>query len=196
MVSGRKIGTYTMTASPFVVGRDPASGVHIDNVGVSRRHCQFTYENGQYFVEDLGSSNGTFYRGVKIRKTPVSHGEEVNIGKYVLVFEDTGLDLLPGALGLGAGAARPGQAHAAAPMTFMMDGDMVRQQIAKAAEGAEERVEARKAAEAGSFDPDVTVEMKEAKGAGAYIGLAIRIIGLAVLGTGLLLGFLYALGVF
>jgi len=38
-----KIGEFPMKKSPFVVGREAKGGVLIENVGVSRKHCQFTY---------------------------------------------------------------------------------------------------------------------------------------------------------
>ncbi len=96
MLAGQKVGTYPLKASPWIVGRHASCHVHIDNAGISRRHCQFTYENGVYHVQDLMSANGTFIQDERVRKAPVENGTEINIGKYVLVFEDTGLEFAPG----------------------------------------------------------------------------------------------------
>ncbi len=200
MSAGTQVAKHTVNSSPFVVGRDPKNGVALENVGVSRRHCQFTCENGRFFVEDLGSSNGTFIQGKRIRKAEVSNGDEVNVGKFTLLFEDTGLDFLP-VHGRAAGA-RPGASAApaggAAPvdMTFQMDTAEVQAQMAVAGSGAAERAEAKRAADSASaYDPARLAEMKEKKGAGHYLGYVLRVGGLVVIGTGLLFGLLYALGI-
>ena len=67
MLGDKKIGSYVMKKSPFVCGREPTNGIPIQNVGVSRRHCQFIYDGEKFYVEDLGSSNGTHSRATVSR---------------------------------------------------------------------------------------------------------------------------------
>ena len=51
---------------------------------VSRRHCQFTLENGELFVEDLKSANGTYVNNQKIfQKTKLAKGNEIGLGGAV-----------------------------------------------------------------------------------------------------------------
>lgn len=51
---------------------------------VSRRHCSFTLEDGELFVEDLNSANGTYINNQKIsRKTKLSKGDGVGLGGVV-----------------------------------------------------------------------------------------------------------------
>ena len=57
---------------------------------VSRRHARITYREGQYFLEDLGSTNGTFVnRGKRVqpgRLQPLQDGDEIIVGKTFLRF--------------------------------------------------------------------------------------------------------------
>ncbi len=55
--------------------------------GVSRRHCKISYDEGKYFVEDLGSANGTFLNGERL--TPylphiLEDGDELQLGRVRL----------------------------------------------------------------------------------------------------------------
>ena len=51
---------------------------------VSRRHCKFMPENGELFVEDLNSSNGTYVNNQKIfQKTKLAKGDEIGLGGAV-----------------------------------------------------------------------------------------------------------------
>lgn len=57
---------------------------------VSRRHARITIQSGQFFIEDLGSTNGTFVnRGQRLlpgNRHPLNHGDEVIVGKTFLKF--------------------------------------------------------------------------------------------------------------
>lgn len=68
-------------ADELVVGRDPLSGIWIDDPGVSRRHARLVRrEDGGHAIADLGSLNGTFVNGVRVRSAPLSNGDRVQIG--------------------------------------------------------------------------------------------------------------------
>lgn len=175
-----------MNSSPWVVGRHESCNIRIDNVGVSRRHCQFTCENGNYFVEDLGSSNGTFVKGQKITKVPIENGTEVVIGKYALIFEDLGVDLMPVGGGASGCKAAPAGAPAEVLKTFQMDPATLKQQIAKASAGAA-AVSAgvvKKAADlAKAFDPDAPLEIKGTEDHGSLLSKVIKLGALIVAAT-------------
>jgi predicted component of type VI protein secretion system len=192
-LAGKKVGTYEMKTSPFVVGREKTCGLCIENVGVSRRHCQFVYENGAYTVEDVGSSNGTFHKGTKISQPlRIADGDEVNIGKYVLLFEDKGMELLPQATGEDATAGAP--AGDEMNRTFQMDPQMLRQQVAKAGAAAAPAAQAQRATDvAKAFDPDAPLVIKGKEGSSSVLGTAIKLLGLAVIVAGVLIGILFAL---
>jgi pSer/pThr/pTyr-binding forkhead associated (FHA) protein len=57
--------------------------------GVSRRHARFVLENDSWFLEDLGSTNGTYLNGGRIapnQKMPVKKGDKVRFGQIELEF--------------------------------------------------------------------------------------------------------------
>jgi FHA domain/zinc-ribbon domain len=67
-------------------GRHPDSDIFLDDVTVSRRHAEFTRTEGGFTVADVGSLNGTYLNRERIEKAPVGSGDEVQIGKFRLLF--------------------------------------------------------------------------------------------------------------
>jgi pSer/pThr/pTyr-binding forkhead associated (FHA) protein len=67
-------------------GRHPESDIFLDDVTVSRRHAEFRREGGRFTVRDVGSLNGTYLNRERIDSTELSGGDEVQIGKFRLVF--------------------------------------------------------------------------------------------------------------
>src|SRR5579885_2880098 len=66
---------------PFVVGRRSDCDLALPLAFVSRRHCQFTRQDSQVFVQDLESYNGTFVNGRRATTPlPVHDGDEINLG--------------------------------------------------------------------------------------------------------------------
>jgi pSer/pThr/pTyr-binding forkhead associated (FHA) protein len=67
-------------------GRHPESDIFLDDVTVSRRHAEF-YRNGERFtVRDVGSLNGTYVNRERIEESGLNAGDEVQVGKFRLVF--------------------------------------------------------------------------------------------------------------
>ncbi len=68
-------------------GRHPESDIFLDDVTVSRRHAEFRRtEPGRFLVRDVGSLNGTYLNRERIDESPLAGGDEVQIGKFRLVF--------------------------------------------------------------------------------------------------------------
>jgi hypothetical protein len=67
-------------------GRHPDSDIFLDDVTVSRRHAEFRREGDGYTVHDVGSLNGTYVNRERIEAAPLSGGDEVQIGKFRLVY--------------------------------------------------------------------------------------------------------------
>lgn len=68
-------------------GRHPQSDIFLDDVTVSRRHVEFRRgADGGFTVSDVGSLNGTYVNRERIDAVVLSNGDEVQIGKYRLVF--------------------------------------------------------------------------------------------------------------
>ncbi|MGW0835607.1 FHA domain-containing protein [Streptomyces prunicolor] len=68
-------------------GRHPQSDIFLDDVTVSRRHVEFRRApDGSFTVADVGSLNGTYVNRERIDSVSLANGDEVQIGKYRLVF--------------------------------------------------------------------------------------------------------------
>jgi pSer/pThr/pTyr-binding forkhead associated (FHA) protein len=67
-------------------GRHPDSEIFLDDVTVSRRHAEFRRTPEGYLVADVGSLNGTYVNRDRIDEVVLQGGDEVQIGKYRLVY--------------------------------------------------------------------------------------------------------------
>ena len=67
-------------------GRHPESELFLDDITVSRRHAEFVRQGGTVVVRDVGSLNGTYVNRERIDETPLANGDEVQIGKFKLVY--------------------------------------------------------------------------------------------------------------
>jgi serine phosphatase RsbU (regulator of sigma subunit) len=83
-VKGPNVGQrYELGAGGALIGRQSDAAVYLDSLSVSRQHARVFSEQGAAFIEDLGSSNGTYVNGVRIAiRTPLTEGDEVRIGPY------------------------------------------------------------------------------------------------------------------
>lgn len=70
----------------FIIGRSRTCDLVIPSSKVSRQHSNVCKENGEYYIEDLGSANGVWKDGVKIQKEKISDGDEFMISEEVLRF--------------------------------------------------------------------------------------------------------------
>jgi pSer/pThr/pTyr-binding forkhead associated (FHA) protein len=78
---------FLLDTDMVTVGRHPDSDIFLDDISVSRRHATFTRTDGLYVVSDLGSLNGSYVNRDRIDTDVVlSGGDEVQIGKYRLIF--------------------------------------------------------------------------------------------------------------
>jgi pSer/pThr/pTyr-binding forkhead associated (FHA) protein len=63
------------------LGRAQAADFIVDAALVSRVHCRFTLDKAGLDVEDLGSTNGTFVNGHRIKRAPLLQGDKIKIGR-------------------------------------------------------------------------------------------------------------------
>jgi len=71
-------------------GRHPDSDIFLDDITVSRRHAEIVRTGDGYSVRDAGSLNGTYLNRERIDDAPLSNGDELQIGKFRLVFFSAG----------------------------------------------------------------------------------------------------------
>jgi pSer/pThr/pTyr-binding forkhead associated (FHA) protein len=79
---------YLITRDGATIGRSEESNVFLDDVTVSRSHAAITYDDlkSQFVLSDRSSLNGTYVNGSISEKANLSHGDEVQIGKFHLLF--------------------------------------------------------------------------------------------------------------
>src|SRR5262249_23335074 len=76
---------YPLDAVATIIGRQPDAGVYLESLAVSRQHARVVHERGIYFVEDVGSSNGTYVNGHRIAsRVQLTDSDTLQIGPYEL----------------------------------------------------------------------------------------------------------------
>jgi pSer/pThr/pTyr-binding forkhead associated (FHA) protein len=78
---------FVLDADVVRAGRHPDSDIFLDDITVSRRHAEILHPpDGGYRVRDVGSLNGTYLNRERIEDSGLEHGDELQIGKFKLVF--------------------------------------------------------------------------------------------------------------
>ena len=77
---------FLLDADLTTAGRHPDSDIFLDDITVSRRHAEFVREGQGFAMRDVGSLNGTYLNRERIDHAVLAGGDEVQIGKYRLVF--------------------------------------------------------------------------------------------------------------
>ena len=87
VLQGPKAGSrYALDSALITAGRHPDSDIFLDDVTVSRRHVELRREADQYVVRDVGSLNGTYVNRERIDEVVLRDGDELQVGKFKLVF--------------------------------------------------------------------------------------------------------------
>ena len=79
-------GRYLLDTEAVTAGRHADSDIFLDDITVSRRHAEFVRTPAGYVVRDVGSLNGTYLNRERIEESELTNGDEVQIGKFKLVF--------------------------------------------------------------------------------------------------------------
>jgi serine phosphatase RsbU (regulator of sigma subunit) len=88
LLQGGEAIPYGLDSDVTVLGRSPDCHIHLDSNMVSRRHAQVTREGRVFFLEDLGSGNGTYLNGKRIAgRTPLKADDRLKLGPILLRFE-------------------------------------------------------------------------------------------------------------
>ncbi len=90
---GNVLKEIELDKQQLVIGRDEQNGIYLEDPSVSRRHALLSCALDEYFIEDLGSTNGTMLNDRPVTKHILKSGDQLRIGEYVLSFErvDSGL---------------------------------------------------------------------------------------------------------
>ncbi|MGF1663543.1 MAG: FHA domain-containing protein [Kineosporiaceae bacterium] len=84
---------FLLDADRTTAGRAADSDIFLDDVTVSRRHAEFSRVGHGFRVVDIGSLNGTYVNRRRIESAVLRSGDEVQIGKYRLVYYPSRHDL-------------------------------------------------------------------------------------------------------
>jgi pSer/pThr/pTyr-binding forkhead associated (FHA) protein len=77
---------YRIVDDEIRIGRHPDAHVLLDDVTVSRRHALLTTVDGRVILADQASLNGTYVAGERVESHVLTDGDEVQIGRFHLVF--------------------------------------------------------------------------------------------------------------
>ncbi|MGI9016781.1 MAG: FHA domain-containing protein [Euzebya sp.] len=84
-VRGPNVGArFLLDKDVVTVGRHPESDIFLDDITVSRRHAEFRRTEDTFLVADAGSLNGTYVNGTRSEKQTLTHGDDVQVGKFRL----------------------------------------------------------------------------------------------------------------
>ena len=87
--SESEIGTHVMLDRAVTIGRDPKTELPLQDEGISRRHCRIAFdkEKAPFFIEDLGSTNGTLLNGKRLQAAKkLEAGDRIYLGACVVKF--------------------------------------------------------------------------------------------------------------
>ena len=83
---GRTGETFGVDGERMTIGRRPDSDIFLDDVTVSRDHALLVKRGHEWFIDDLGSLNGTYVNRGRIESHRLTDGDELQIGKYKLAY--------------------------------------------------------------------------------------------------------------
>ena len=87
---------YPFTKDSITMGRQEENTIVIDNLAVSGYHAKIDKVGGEFILTDLQSTNGTFVNDEKVVSHRLSHGDNIVIGKHVILFVATEKEKLEG----------------------------------------------------------------------------------------------------
>ena len=79
-------GSLELAAGEIIIGRAMECAIRTEDAMVSRHHACVVLVNGQYLVEDMGSSNGVFYQEQRVMRHALHHGDALRCGSLWLRF--------------------------------------------------------------------------------------------------------------
>ena len=109
--SGPQVGSEFPVDRPSIrLGRGSGSDIVLQSTQSSRQHAEISQQGDQYYIRDLGSTNGTFVNNQQVTGTqPLRPGDQVRIGDIVLAFESGAAAGAP--MSAGAGVATDWEAE-------------------------------------------------------------------------------------
>ncbi len=83
--------SFPVLGNQVTIGREEGLDIVLQDAESSRRHARISWQGGQYVIEDLGSTNGTFVNGIQLTAPQVLRpGDSIGIGQTAMVFQSVG----------------------------------------------------------------------------------------------------------
>ena len=84
---GGRVGqSFPLAGERLTIGRSPEAAVFLDDVTVSRDHALLVKRSDDYYLDDLGSLNGTYVNRHRIESHRLEDGDELQVGKFKLTY--------------------------------------------------------------------------------------------------------------
>ena len=88
------LNSYKLDQDEITIGRNPENEIQLDDAAVSGSHArvgrqanEYLEDHFDYYIEDLGSTNGTKVNGQRISRQMLKHGDEVRIGGHQFIYD-------------------------------------------------------------------------------------------------------------
>jgi two-component system, cell cycle response regulator len=86
VLAGASVGEmYKVEGDKTVIGRGQKAQVRLLDDGISREHAQVVVEGNRIYLEDLGSTNGTFCNGLKVDRRELADGDKILVGSTTIL---------------------------------------------------------------------------------------------------------------
>ncbi len=90
IIKGPQTGnTFELDGVETTIGRDPANGIFLNDMTVSRAHARILRKPDGMVVEDLGSLNGTWVDGAIVTSAALRDGSSIQIGTFTLIYHES-----------------------------------------------------------------------------------------------------------
>jgi pSer/pThr/pTyr-binding forkhead associated (FHA) protein len=77
---------YQITRTPVSIGRDNICGISINDTRMSRQHAALFFYQPDFYLKDLGSTNGSFINDKRIKNAPLRNGDVIRLGNTEFEF--------------------------------------------------------------------------------------------------------------
>jgi hypothetical protein len=78
--------SHAVTSARVVIGRSRECDLRIADLNASRRHAELRSDDGEYWIVDLGSMNGTLLNGRRVERERLENGDRITLGSTDIVF--------------------------------------------------------------------------------------------------------------
>jgi len=86
VLAGASVGEmYKVEGDKVIIGRGQKAQIRLFDDGISREHAEVVIENGNVYLVDLGSTNGTFCNGLKVDKRQLIDGDKILVGSTTIL---------------------------------------------------------------------------------------------------------------